>query len=121
MKGDVTRGEIYRANLPDRGTHIQRGFRPVVVVSNNVGNKRSGIVIIAPITSRKKKSMPTHVDIKLDARSTILCEQLMTIHKSSLTQKMDYTLNEDDLVKLNQALEVSIGLTQIEGGTDEQL
>ena len=76
------------ANLnPVRGSE-QGGFRPVLVIQNNISNKHSPVVIIAAITSKVfDKEFPTNVflrkkDSKLDRDSTVLLNQIRTIDKS---------------------------------------
>lgn len=53
------------ADLPkDKGGSLQSGFRPVIIVSNNLANEYSSVITILPMTSRtEKKKMPTHVVI----------------------------------------------------------
>ena len=52
----ILRGEIYWADLnPVRG-HEQAGQRPVVVISHDVFNERSGTVIAMAITSQPQKA-----------------------------------------------------------------
>ena len=49
------RGDIYYANLnPFKGSE-QGGTRPVLVLSNNIGNRESSVLIVAPITTELKK------------------------------------------------------------------
>lgn len=113
---NIERGKVYYTELPDRGKGIQRGLRPVVVVSNNVGNYHSDVAIIAPITSQKKTQLPTHVDVALSKKSIILCEQLTIVHKSKLFNNI-YTLNNNELAALDIALMISLGITK--GETNE--
>ena len=76
------RGQIYYAILPDRGESTQIGARPVIIVSNNVGNEHSSIVTVVPITTREKHALPTHFHFTLPrVYGTVLCEQVQTIGK----------------------------------------
>ena len=110
---EVLRGDIFYADLsPSRGSE-QGGFRPVLVLQNNVGNKHSPTTIVAPITSRLgKKVLPTHITFNgcgLSKDSIILMEQIRTIDKDRLKQKMGCLTNEKwDVV--NDAIKVSLGL-----------
>ena len=112
----IERRDVYRCALGDNGEGIQSGTRPVLIVSNNIGNKHAKILIVAPITSKRKTQLPTHFDIKLERKSTVLCEQLTIVHKSKLFDKM-YSLNEADLDELDKALTVSLGIGK--RGTNE--
>ena len=65
MDKTIKRGDIYYADLNPVVGSEQGGTRPVLVISNDIGNKHSPTVIIAAITSRvrKKKKLPTHLHL----------------------------------------------------------
>ena len=117
-KEDIRRGDIYYADLRPVVGSEQGGIRPVVILQNNVGNRHSPTVIAAAITSRKgKHKLPTHVNLDapvpgLYRDSIILLEQLRTIDKSRLRDKLG-SLGEDQMCKHDHALEVSVGLLPI--------
>ena len=83
MELTIKRGDIYYAELNPVIGSGQGGTRPVLIISNDIGNKHSPTVIIAPITSRvhTKAKLPTHALIKdfdgLDKNSIILFEQIL--------------------------------------------
>ncbi len=111
---EVKQREVWMCNLKKVGGSIQHGYRPVVVIQNDVGNKFSPTVIVTAITSvNKKNNMPTHVKIEkgiLDEDSVIITEQILTIEKNSLKKKLGI-LNKDFYVNhVEAALGVSIGL-----------
>ena len=72
------RGDLYYANLGRGIGSEQRGYRPVLIIQNNIGNKFSPTVIVAPITSRIgiKAKLPTHyllnTGVGLEAPSIIM-------------------------------------------------
>ena len=111
----IKRGDIYYADLSPVVGSEQGGVRPVLIVQNDVGNKYSPTVIAAAITSRLgKANLPTHIEI--DARecglskdSVVLLEQVRTIDKQRLREKMG-ALDNSDMTKVNQALNISFGL-----------
>ena len=112
----VSRGEIYFAELnPVQGSE-QGGVRPVLVIQNDVGNTYSPTTIILAITSRLSKArLPTHVELSaaesgLKKDSVILAEQMRTIDKSRLRQKVA-VLNGAAMHRIEDAVAVSIGLT----------
>ena len=119
---NVKRGDIFYADLSPVVGSEQGGLRPVLIVQNDVGNRHSPTVIAAAITSRMQKSrLPTHIDVKcsaipegagLSCDSVILLEQIRTIDKKRLKEKMGH-LDEYTMTKVNQAISVSFGL----GGT----
>jgi mRNA interferase MazF len=88
---DVKWGEVYYADLPIKeNSCVQGGRRPVVVVSNNIGNEYSSAINVIPMTSNLKKlGLPTHVQIDCLSRPSIaLCEQLMTIDKNQILDRV---------------------------------
>lgn len=88
----MNRGEIYYADLSPVIGSEQGGYRPIIILQNNKGNKFSTTVIVAPISSRvTKNTLPTHVVIEtpfLEKKSVILLEQIRTIDKKRIGEKM---------------------------------
>lgn len=114
----IRRGDIYYANLnPVLGSE-QGGQRPVLVIQNDIGNTYSPTTIIAAITSKiKRAKLPTHIEIsaahyRLDKDSVILLEQLRTIDKQRLREKIDH-LDEAAMAKVDEAIEISVGLREL--------
>ena len=62
MERNITRGDIFYANLDGTIGSEQSGIRPVIVVQNDIGNKYSPTTIIVPLTKkvRLKINQPTH-------------------------------------------------------------
>lgn len=114
----IKRGEIYYAQLNPVVGSEQGGTRPVLVVQNDIGNQYSPTTIILAITSQiNKAKLPTHVELKgedfgLERDSVILAEQIRTIDKTRLRQRIS-VLNEDIMSKVDQAMGVSIGLSEV--------
>ncbi len=111
----VKRGDIFFADLNPVVGSEQGGMRPVLVVQNDVGNKYSPTVIVAAITSQiDKAKLPTHIEVSmgessLDKNSVVLLEQIRTIDKQRLAQKIAH-LETDSMERVNEALEISLGL-----------
>ncbi|HHW46512.1 MAG TPA: type II toxin-antitoxin system PemK/MazF family toxin [Clostridiales bacterium] len=111
----VKRGEIYYADLSPVVGSEQGGIRPVLIVQNDVGNKYSPTVIAAAITSQRSKAkLPTHIQVNasncgLAKDSIVLLEQIRTIDKQRLREKMGH-LDEVSMRRVDQALQVSFGL-----------
>lgn len=111
----VYRGEIYLADLSPVVGSEQGGFRPVLVIQNDIGNKFGPTVIVAAITSKiSKAKLPTHIGISsleydIEKDSVILCEQIRTIDKQRLSEKVG-TLDRDTMENVNLALQVSLGM-----------
>lgn len=113
----VKRGDIYYADLSPVVGSEQGGLRPVLIVQNDVGNKFSPTVIAAAITSQMTKTkLPTHIDVYaenfgLSRDSVILLEQIRTIDKKRLREKMGH-IDDDLMQKVNNAITISFGLSQ---------
>ena len=115
MLQSIKRGDIFYADLSPVIGSEQGGLRPVLIVQNDVGNKYSPTVIAAAITSRMGKTrLPTHIDIHADRvglskDSVILLEQIRTLDKKRLKEKMGH-LDDDVMNKVDLAIAVSFGL-----------
>lgn len=115
----VNRGDLYYANLSPVLGSEQGGVRPVVIIQNDVGNKYSPTVIIAPITSRMNKTkLPTHIKINASERfglpkdSVVLLEQIRTIDKQRLKDKIG-KFDKRRMSDVDNAILISLELTDI--------
>jgi mRNA interferase MazF len=112
-KRAILRGDIYFAGLDPVIGSEQGGQRPVVILQNNSGNRYGPTVIVAPITSRVKPALPTHLPVEavpaLREGSVVLLEQLRTIDKSRLGQYMG-SLGNAGMCALDAALATSLDL-----------
>ena len=111
----VKRGNVFEACLGEGVGSEQSGFRPVVIIQNDVGNRHSTTVIVAPITSQTDKpNLPTHVKVNscdfLEKNSMVILEQIRTIDKKRL-KKFKGTISKEDMIKVDQAILVSCGIT----------
>ena len=111
---NVKRGDIFYADLSPVVGSEQGGVRPVLVVQNDIGNKYSPTVIIAAITSQMNKvKLPTHVEVSaefgLPKNSVVLLEQIRTIDKKRLREKVGFT-DEFFMKKVDEALLKSVGV-----------
>jgi mRNA interferase MazF len=114
----IKRGEIYFAQLNPVIGSEQGGIRPVLVVQNDIGNQYSPTTIVLAITSQiNKAKLPTHVELKaatygLERDSVILTEQIRTIDKTRLKQRIA-VLRDELMEKVDRALAISVELTGI--------
>ncbi|MDK2865981.1 MAG: mRNA interferase MazF [Clostridiales bacterium] len=114
---NIKRGDVFFADLsPVRGSE-QGGQRPVLIIQNDVGNRYSPTVIVAAITAKiAKAKLPTHVEVEattvgLLKDSVVLMEQVRTIDKTRLIQKLGH-LDADVMKRVDKALIVSLGLSE---------
>lgn len=126
------RGEIWFAEMGEHyDSCVQSGCRPVLVISNNVGNRHSQTITVVPLTSRiKRLDLPTHVPLNAAdytlyeeggmVRSMILAEQITTIGKNSLLHRVAAIKNEGKMAAIDTAvqrqLDLATGRTKREGG-----
>lgn len=112
----IYRGEIYYADLGYGEGSEQRGVRPVLILQNDIGNEHSTTVIVAPFTTKRKKLMPTHMEISsvdnLCDMSVILLEQIRTIDKKRLKIMMG-RISQDELSQVENCVNISLGLSVI--------
>ena len=113
-RSEVLRGQMYYADLDPVVGSEQGGFRPVLVIQNDVGNNFSPTVIVTPITSKQKKMrQPTHVGIppyfNLAENSVAMLEHIRTIDKSRLGEYIG-RLDDDVMDYIDGAFGVSIGI-----------
>lgn len=115
MPQTYLRGGIYLADLGRGIGSEQQGYRPVVIVQNDTGNKYSPTVIVAPVSSKTgiKPRLPTHCFLPagsgLSGPSVVLLEQLRTLDKKRLRHHVGQ-LDEQHLAQLDRSLAVSVGL-----------
>lgn len=111
----IKRGDLFYADLSPVVGSEQGGVRPVIIVQNDVGNKYSPTIIIAPITSQLNKAkLPTHVRIRgnefgLPKNSVALLEQLRTIDKRRLREKIG-SFDDAIMQKINEAMAISLDI-----------
>ena len=112
MEKTIKRGDIYYAELNPVIGSEQGGTRPVLIISNDIGNRHSPTVIVAAITSRvhTKAKLPTHTAIRdfegLNKDSIILLEQI---------QEYIGMLSESEMARVDKALAISVSLNILKG------
>jgi Growth inhibitor len=106
---------VFFADLSPVVGSEQGGVRPVLVIQNDIGNRFSPTVIVAAITAQiQKAKLPTHVEMEaaahgFDRDSVVLLEQIRTIDKQRLTDKITH-LDDETMRKVDDALLISVGL-----------
>lgn len=118
MDKTYLRGDLYYADLGRGIGSEQEGYRPVLIIQNDTGNKHSPTVIVAAVTSKVgiKAKLPTHFILEggsggLEVSSLVLLEQLRTLDKKRLTDYIG-TISRRQLCGVNHALAVSVGLIE---------
>lgn len=83
---EIKWGQIWYIREHETDDHIQKGIRPAIIVSNDIGNNHSPLVNVVPLTTNlNKKPLPTHCEIISGPRKSIaLCEQVIPVNKKDL-------------------------------------
>lgn len=114
----IRRGDIFYADLSPVVGSEQGGTRPVLILQNDIGNQYSPTTIVAAITSQiAKAKLPTHVEISskisgLNKDSVVLLEQIRTIDKSRLMQRVS-SLDDKMMLDVKKAIEISLSLVEL--------
>lgn len=118
MTVTVKRGDIFYADLSPVVGSEQGGVRPVLIVQNDIGNKYSPTIIVAAITSQiNKAKLPTHIEVSsdeygLNKDSVILLEQIRTIDKKRLKEKIGH-ISDSLMENVDRGLSISFALTKM--------
>ena len=114
QKRIIRRGDIFYADLSPVVGCEQGGIRPVLVIQNDIGNRYSPTVIVAAITSKSKKELPTHVNLgcmeTLQKNSVVLLEQIRTIDRIRLLEYIG-SVSRLRMLLIDEALSLSVGLS----------
>lgn len=110
----IKRGDMFRAMFDGVGSE-QNGLRPCIILSNNIGNKYSSTLIVALITTKVKRDMPTHIhltrELGLLEDSVVMLEQIRTIDKSRIIPDSYIgRADRESMRKIDEALKVSVAL-----------
>lgn len=104
---DIRRGDIWFVECENSTGHEQRGKRPAIIVSNDIGNRCSPVVEVVWLTGSDKKPLPTHVTIS--GYGTALCEQIHTIDKNRLINFKE-CCTDKEMLQINKAMMISLGI-----------
>jgi mRNA interferase MazF len=112
------RGDIYLVNFdPTIGSEIQK-TRPALIIQNDIANRYSPITIVAAITSKVSiPTYPTEVILEpggsgLSQRSAALLNQIRSVDRGRLIKHIG-RINSETLRRVDQAIQISLGLTGI--------
>lgn len=106
-KGDVTGSE-------------QEAGRPGIVVSNDNGNANAPVVSVVYLTTKEKKTLPTHAEVFCKLPSTVLCEQVYTISKERVGDYIT-SCSPKEMEEVNAALAIALGLENYSADAEEQI
>ena len=110
----MKKGEIYYADLSPVVGSEQGGYRPVLIIQNDIGNRYSPTTIVAVITTRKTKAnLPTHIwlnaECGLPKESMVECEQIRTLDKKRL-KECKGQVSSEVMKEIEKGLKISLAL-----------
>lgn len=109
----VRQGEIIKVNFNPRTGHEQAGYRPAVVVSNDVFNAKTGLVLVCPITNTDN-GFPLHIPLSdgLQTTGVILCEHIRALDINSRGFKSIEQLPDDILRQVTDIIFAEVEILQ---------
>jgi mRNA interferase MazF len=101
VNGVPQQGDIIKLDLDPRMGHEQQGFRPVIVLSNNIVPQYTNVVIAAPISTTRRR-LPLYHDLpdNLNTKGTVLLDQLVTLDYEARSFKFVEKVPSDFLLQL---------------------
>jgi len=117
MEMEIKRGDIFLCCLEkQKDSSVMYGERPVIVVSNDMANQFSKVISIVPLTTKKKRKLPTHVEIKkygLKQSSIALVEQVMSVDVKNISKKIGSIRDTKELTKIEKCLSIQFGGNEV--------
>ncbi len=94
----VKQGTIVKINFNPQSGHEQAGYRPAVVISNNIFNQKAKLAIVCPITNTNNH-FPLHIPLDERTKTTgvILCEHIKALDLNSRSYQVVEKLPKDIL------------------------
>ena len=94
-------GDIIKLDLDPRKGHEQQGFRPVIVLSNNIVSQYTNVVIAAPISTTQRR-LPLYCDlpVNLNTKGSVLLDQLITLDYKARSFQFIEKISSDFLLQL---------------------
>lgn len=113
-------GDIWMCYLPVQSGSVQHGYRPVLVISNDVNNKYALTMNVIPISSSTaKKHLPIHVDISnykecgLDKPCRLLVEQTTTVSVDKINGYVGHISNPALIEKISEAFRLQFQILRM--------
>ncbi len=104
-----SQGDIVFIDFDPTKGHEQKGYRPAVVISNDVFNKNTKMVIVCPITSNEKV-FPTHYKLKNSkkVKGSVLCEHIRSIDYEIRKLKYVEKAKDEDFENIKDLLDACL-------------
>jgi mRNA interferase MazF len=96
-----------------------RKTRPALIIQNDIGNRYSGVTIVAAMTSRLSPvPYPVEVEVEpsqangLEVRSAIRLDQIRTVDRQRLIKPLG-VVDPGTMARVDQAIKISLGLIAV--------
>ena len=101
----VKQGDVIKINFNPNKGHEQAGYRPALVVSNNIYNNQTKMAIVCPITNTTK-GFPLHIELydRTETSGAILCEHVRAMDIYERGYKYIEKLPEDLLRRVSEII-----------------
>ncbi len=110
---EIMRGDIIWATNTNAKGRTQNNTRPYVVISNNKANKFSSVITAIPLTTKKKKALPTHYVFKMNDKINVaLAEQIVNLNKDDILD-IETTLDDYDLAEIEKRVKIQLDLGEV--------
>lgn len=85
----VNQGDIIKVDFNPQKGHEQTGYRPAVVVSNDIFNQKAQLALVCPITNTDNK-FPLHIplDDRTQTTGVVLCEHIRSLDLNNRQYKV---------------------------------
>lgn len=116
---DVKRGDVFwwTPSVDFRGDFIQQGTRPVVVVSNNLANRGSGVITVVPLTTKVHGEFPQQAALIVNGTfSLALADQIVTIPRKELGKFIQH-LKGYQMFSVERAMKIQLGFETVDDYT----
>lgn len=92
----VEQGTIIKVNFNPQAGHEQAGYRPAVIISNNIFNEKTNLAIVCPITNTNNH-FPLHIPLDKRTKTTgvILCEHIKAVDLNTRKYQIIENLPDD--------------------------
>lgn len=122
MVFDIKQRDVCVAYLSSINSSIQRGYRPVIVIQNNVLNTTSATFVVIPLTSKEKHgdihyTLAANKENGLAKDSTVLCENIMTVGKTFFKSKLG-SISQEEFDHIMSTLQ-NVFISQMGGSENE--
>jgi mRNA interferase MazF len=103
------KGDFVTLSFDPQAGHEQKGRRPALVVSNDLFNEHTGLVIVCPITNTDR-GFPFHLAVPRDASVTgfVMVEQVKSVDHAMRRARFVERASEDFVADVLDLIEACI-------------